>query len=98
MKTKFACSYCGKRHEEKDSQVIKQDGGVHVYGIACMGALAYEIDALTKDQAAAELVKGGHDTLREWFLVRRAEGMKTAAKIRRRTEDVNLALIKGGRG
>ncbi len=95
MKTKFACSYCNKRHEEKDATVLKEDGGIIVYGVACVGAMAREIDALTRDQAAEELVKGGHDSLRECFLARRAEGMKSAARIRRKTEDVPLKLVKG---
>jgi len=98
MKTKFACAHCGKRHEEKDAHVIKEDGGIVVYGITCMVALAREVDALTKDEAALELVKGGHDTLRECFLGRRAEGVKSTARVRRATEDINLVLVKGGRG
>lgn len=97
MKTKFACSHCNKRHEEKESIVLKEDGGVLVYGVNCMREMAAEIDALSKDEAAAELLECT-DKLREIFLARRAEGMKTYARIRRRTEDVNLALVKGDRG
>ena len=97
MKTKFACAYCHKRHEEKDAHVIKEAGGIVVYGNDCMGAMAREIDALRKDEAAVELVKGGHDSLRETLLARRAEGLRSAARpyARKKTIDLNDYLVQG---
>ena len=97
MKTKFNCSHCDKRHEEKDSVTLKQDGGIVVYGVGCVKEMAIEIDALSKDEAALELLENT-DPLRGIFLARRAEGMKSTAKVRRRVEDINMVLVRGGRG
>lgn len=95
MKTKFACEYCHVRHEEKDAVVLKEGDGVIVYGVGCIGAMAREVDALSKDEAALELLKEGNDSLRQVFLERRTLGLKTTARIRRRTENINLTLVKG---
>lgn len=94
----FRCERCLQPHEEKETIVVKEDGGVVVYGVACVREMVREIDALTKDQAAAELALGECDSVRGTFLARRAEGLKSMARVRRRTEDINLTLVKGGRG
>jgi len=94
--TKFACSRCGVLHEEKESITLKQDGGLVVYGMHCVREMVIEIDKLTKGQAADELLHNT-DPVREIFLARRAEGVKSTVQVRRKTEDINLYLVRGGR-
>lgn len=97
MKTTFACSHCNKHHECEESIEVKVGGGILVYGVACVREMTREIDAMSKEEAEAELVTCT-DELRILWLERRVAGVKSHARVRRRTEDVNLTLVKGGRG